>query len=124
VATKYTVHISQEKADDEVLATTVQQVKPTQQDLVAEDMAAQEEAQHVHPAQQEEDLEVHAETEAGTIIDLEEDALTAEVAEAILAAVDSHEYKHVDEQDAVPAEIVKINVYSPGMQTILQVGVT
>ena len=48
--------IYEEKARDQVLATEVQHVKPTQQDLVAEDLAAQAEAQHVHPAQQEEDL--------------------------------------------------------------------
>ena len=118
--------IHEGKAEDQVLATKVQQVQPTQQDLVAEDLAAQEEAQRVHPAQQEEDLAVHAEAAAGnilinsggdsflaynggtTIIDSEEDALTAEVAEAILAAEDSPEYKHVDEKDAVPADTVKV----------------
>ena len=60
--------IPEEKAEDQVLATEVQQVKPTQQDLVAEDLAAQEEAQRVHPAQQEEDLAVHAEAAAGNIL--------------------------------------------------------
>ena len=42
------------------------------------------------------------------ILDEEEEAMADEVAEVILAAEDSPEYKHVDEKDAVPDETVKV----------------
>jgi hypothetical protein len=118
--------IHEGKAEDQVLATKVQQVQPTQQDLVADDLAAQEEAQCDHTAQQDEDLAVHEEAAprniiahsggdnfpayngGTTTIHSEEYMLTAEVEEAIMATDDSHEYKHVDKQDAVPDETVTV----------------
>jgi hypothetical protein len=107
-------------AEDQVLGTAVQLI------MAAEDQTDKDEDQCVHASKQEEDQTVREESTAGitiahkggeiplacrkrpNIIVPEKDVLPAGIVEAIPNAGDSLEYKHVEENETVPAEPVEV----------------